>query len=70
MDSIIRAEMAITPLRIAKETLSDGLLIAMILKGFPELFKPFAVHIMQGDQKIIFGELKNQVQELPEHREV
>ena len=42
---LIRTEKAITALRNAKETLSDGLIIAMILKGLPESYKPLAIHV-------------------------
>ena len=34
----------------AKEKLSDGLVIAMILKGLPDAYKPFVVHVTQKAQ--------------------
>lgn len=55
-DYIIHAEMAIMALRKAEELLIHGLLITMILKGLPELFKPFCIHITQSEKVIPFTE--------------
>ena len=54
-DYIIRAE---TALRNAGETLGDGLLIAMVLKGLPEGFRPFAIHVAHNDDNTTFAVFK------------
>ena len=56
---LIRAERSITALKNAKETLSDGLVIAMLLKGLPDSYKPFAVHVTQSTNAINFATFKS-----------
>ena len=57
-DYIIRTEKTMTALRNAKETVSDGLVIAMILKGLPPSFKPFSSNISQDVEIITFSQFK------------
>ena len=65
-DYIIRGEKSITALRNAKEALSDGLVIAMILKGLPDSYKPFVVHVTQSASDITFPMFKCQLKSFEE----
>ena len=58
---VIRAETAITAVRNAGEVLSDRLLVGMVLKGLPESFKPFVIHVSQRDDIISFAEFKTKL---------
>ena len=49
-DYMIRAETVPTSLKTAGETISDSLLVAMVLKGLPLKFKPFSTVITQKDK--------------------
>lgn len=60
-DYLIRAENIITALRDAGETMSDGLIIAMILGGLPDCFKPLAVHVTQNDDMVTFTDFKRRL---------
>ena len=44
-------------MREADETISDGLLIAMILKGLPQTFLPFSI-MVDNRTKLSFAEFK------------
>ena len=57
-DYLIRAERATTGLRNAGETITDNLVIAMILKGLPEFFKPFVVVHTQLDKYKTLSQFK------------
>lgn len=63
-DYIIRAEN--TSLRNAKEVISEGLIIAMILKGLPEPYKPFAIHTTQSSEELTFIQFKSKLRSYEE----
>ena len=65
-DYIIRAEKSVTALKNAKEKLSDGLVIAMILKGLPDAYKPLVVHVTQSASEITFPMFKCQLKSFEE----
>jgi len=57
-DYVIRAETASAALNSVDENVSDSLLIAMVLKGLPESFKPFVIVVTQSDKQQTFTEFK------------
>ena len=58
-DYVIRAETAATALRNAGKTVTDSLLIVMVLKGLPEEYKPFVVVVSQSDKEQNLANLKS-----------
>ena len=69
-DYIIRAETASTSLKSAGEKISDGLLIAMVLKGLPTEYKPFSVLTTQSDKVITFPNFKVSLRNFEENEKV
>ena len=57
-DYVIRAEKTSTSLKSAGEVISDGLLVAMVLKGLPSSFKTFSTVISQKEKQVTFTEFK------------
>ena len=62
-DYILRAENAATGLREAGENISDGLLVAMVLKGLPPHFKSFVAVVTQADKDWSFKDLKSSLRD-------
>ena len=56
-DYIIRTEATVT----AGETLSDGLIIAMVLKGQPRTFNAFSIYVTHSSKELTFSEFKMQL---------
>ena len=62
-DYILRAEDAATGLREAGEDVSDGLLIAMVMKGLSPQFKSFVAVVTQSDKAWEFKDLKSSLRD-------
>ena len=58
-DYILRAEKASAALKATDEVVSDGLLVAMALKGLPESYKTFSTVVSQREKAMTFPEFKN-----------
>lgn len=60
-DYMIRAENIITALRDGGENMSDGLLVATVLNGLPDSFRPLAVHVTQNEDNVTFQDFKRRL---------
>ena len=60
-DYIIRTGATVTALRNVGETLSDGLIIAMVLKGLPRTFNAFSIYVTHSSKGVTFSEFKTQL---------
>ena len=65
---VIRAENAATLLKNAGETISDSLLIAMVLKGLTSEYKTFVTVVTQKDTPMMFSEFKTALRNYEETR--
>ena len=57
-DYVIRAETAANSLKAAGETVSDALLVAMVLKGLTPAYKTFSTVITQRETPVSFADFK------------
>lgn len=68
---ILRAEKTSTSLLNAGETISDSLLVAMVLKGLPESFKAFSTVITQRDgDSMTFPKFKSALRSFEESEKI
>ena len=67
IDYILKAEEKANALKNAGEIINDGMLIAMILKGLPQSYKPFVVFITQSDKAMTFLEFKVAIRNFEEN---
>ncbi|KAJ8346770.1 hypothetical protein SKAU_G00281710 [Synaphobranchus kaupii] len=65
-DYIIRAEKAVTALRNTKQVISDELMIAMVMRGLPEPYKPFVIHVTQSSEDMTFIQFKSKLRSYEE----
>ena len=66
-DYIIRAEKSSTQLKYAGETISDSLLVAMVMKGLPSNYKPFVTVITQRKEDTNFTDFKRMLRSYEEN---
>ena len=66
-DYMLRAETASTALKSAEEVISDGLLIAMILKGLPRSYKTFSTVVIQREKPMTSSEFKTALRNYEEN---
>ena len=66
-DYILPAETATTALKSAEEVISDGLLIAMMLKGLPRSNKTFSTVVIQREKPMTFSEFKTALRNYEEN---
>lgn len=65
-DYVIRAETTTAALKNAGETVTDSLLIAMVLKGLPNSFQSFVAVVTQSEKKQSFIEFKTALRSFEE----
>ena len=66
IDYVLRAEKAATQLKHVGETMSDGLFIAMLLKGLPDTYQAFCTVITQRAD-VAFEQFKSAFQDFEEN---
>lgn len=66
-DYMLKAEAAVAALKNVGEEVGDSLVIAMILKGIPQEYKPFNAAITQKDKQPTYSEFKGALRAFEEN---